>query len=187
MRHIKTLSTDEFLSLTTTIEKYANERDYLLLMLLITLGIRGGEVLLLKRSDLLNSQDNPHSIWITALKGSRSRYMPLPDDLWLKLKTYADNCATQVLFDISKSRLKQIWHEYSPQSCRGKSKQEARGIHSLRHNFAIDLYKRERNIRMVQTALGHQSIDNTLIYMTYVESGQELRKAMYGKRKVKGA
>lgn len=187
MRHIKTLTESELTELTSTITKYASERDYLILMLLLLLGIRGGEVLLLRKTDLINSEDNPQSIWVTALKGSRSRYMPLPEELWVKLKAYADKSSSDSLFPISKSRLKQIWREYSPQSCRGKSKREARGLHSLRHNFAISLYKRERNIRTVQIALGHESIDNTLIYMTYVESGKELRRAMYGEKAVKRA
>lgn len=41
--------------------------------------------------------------------------------------------------------------------------------HSLRHTFAIRLYKRTKDIRIVQWALGHSSINSTLIYVAIVD------------------
>ena len=37
-------------------------------------------------------------------------------------------------------------------------------VHSLRHTFAMNLYRRTRDLRLVQTALGHKRITTTEIY-----------------------
>jgi integrase/recombinase XerC len=49
-------------------------------------------------------------------------------------------------------------------------------FHSLRHTFAIELYQKTKDLRLVQVALGHRNITNTMIYADYVYSQQELRK-----------
>ncbi|MGI5876134.1 MAG: tyrosine-type recombinase/integrase, partial [Dethiobacteria bacterium] len=48
--------------------------------------------------------------------------------------------------------------------------------HTLRHTFAADLYRKTRNIRMVQEALGHADLSTTMIY-TYIID-EELEDAM---------
>jgi integrase/recombinase XerC len=49
-------------------------------------------------------------------------------------------------------------------------------LHGLRHTFAIRLYKKTKDIRLVQVALGHRNITNTMVYADYAYSQQELRK-----------
>jgi len=71
------------------------------------------------------------------------------------------------LFPISYHRLYQIWHQYRP---------VAKKFHSLRHTFAIRLYRKTKDLRLVQVALGHRNITNTMIYADYIYSQQELRK-----------
>ena len=75
--------------------------------------------------------------------------------------------ADDLLFPISYSRLIQIWEHYRPTH---------KKFHSLRHTFAIRLYKKTKDLRLVQVALGHRNITNTMIYADYVYSQQELRK-----------
>jgi integrase/recombinase XerD len=41
--------------------------------------------------------------------------------------------------------------------------------HSLRHTFAVDLYRETKDIRLVQKALGHADISTTTIYTYLVE------------------
>jgi site-specific recombinase XerC len=36
--------------------------------------------------------------------------------------------------------------------------------HSLRHTFATELYRRTRDVALVQAALGHASIASTMVY-----------------------
>jgi integrase len=72
-----------------------------------------------------------------------------------------------VLFPITYNRLRQIWDLYRPVQ---------KKFHSLRHTFAIQLYKKTKDIRLVQVALGHRNVMNTMIYADYVYSQTELRK-----------
>ena len=73
------------------------------------------------------------------------------------------------IFKITYIRFYQIWKDYRP--CN-------KGIHSLRHTFALNLYKKTKDIRIVQQALGHRSLNSTLIYQSYQYTISELRKAI---------
>lgn len=57
--------------------------------------------------------------------------------------------------------------------------------HSLRHTFAADLYRKTRNIRIVQEALGHADLSTTMIYANLIE--EELEGALKFFRKGKAA
>lgn len=48
--------------------------------------------------------------------------------------------------------------------------------HSLRHTFAADLYRKTRNIRIVQEALGHADLSTTMIYANMID--EELEKTL---------
>ena len=52
--------------------------------------------------------------------------------------------------------------------------------HTLRHTFATDLYRKTKNLRLVQKALGHASINTTTIYTHIID--EELEMAMKGLR-----
>jgi integrase/recombinase XerC len=64
-------------------------------------------------------------------------------------------------------RLYQIWQFYRP---------VPKKFHALRHTFAIELYQKTKDLRLVQVALGHRNITNTMIYADYIYSQQELKK-----------
>jgi site-specific recombinase XerD len=71
------------------------------------------------------------------------------------------------IFDISYKRLHQVWQEWKPVN---------KKLHSLRHTFAMNLYKKSKDLRLVQTAMGHRSINSTMIYQEYEYTTQEYRK-----------
>ncbi|WP_272482726.1 tyrosine-type recombinase/integrase [Salinibacter altiplanensis] len=48
--------------------------------------------------------------------------------------------------------------------------------YTLRHTFAIRLYRKTGNIRMVQKSLGHSDLSTTMIYTHVVD--EELEGAM---------
>ena len=48
--------------------------------------------------------------------------------------------------------------------------------HSLRHSFATDLYRKSKNLRITQKALGHASVATTEIYTHIVDD--EMEEAM---------
>lgn len=148
--------------LTSYIDK--NERDCLLLNLALKTGARAQEILNLKKSDM-----NPYdqSLFIRGIKGSNDREIPIKPDLYKRLEKYAQTVNSDSLFPISYNRFRQIWEFYRPVH---------KKLHALRHTFAIRLYQKTKDIRLVQVALGHRNITNTMVYADYVYSQQELRK-----------
>ena len=140
-------------------------RNCLALMLCLKTGARAQEILNLKKSHL-----NPHeqTVLIIGLKGSNDREIPLKPALFKILWRYASEVKDgERLFPITYNRLRQIWELYKP---------APKKLHSLRHTFAIQIYKKTRDIRLVQVALGHRNVMNTMIYADYVYSQNELRR-----------
>lgn len=139
-------------------------RDCLLLSLGLRTGARANELLQIQKTDL-----NPYdeSVFIRGIKGSNDREIPLHSDFYRRLRNFAEKQPNQLLFPISYHRLYQIWEFYRP---------IPKKFHSLRHTFAIELYQKTKDLRLVQVALGHRNITNTMIYADYVYSQQELRK-----------
>jgi integrase/recombinase XerC len=143
----------------------SDARDALAIFLALRTGGRASEVLALRKSDL-NAYDE--TIFIRGIKGSNDRELPLEARLFEQLARFADSLkAPELIFPIGYHRLRQIWDLYRP--C-------AKKFHSLRHTFAIRLYRKTKDLRLVQVALGHRNITNTMIYADYVYSQQELKK-----------
>lgn len=143
----------------------------ILLLLALHTGARAKELLNLTPSDI---DDHHETVYIRGLKGSNDREIPLPDWLFSHLKKYIAVKDAQVgfkkterIFPFTYNRLLQIWHLYRP---------VPKKFHALRHTFAIQLYKKTKDIRLLQVALGHRNITNTMIYADYVYSQQELRR-----------
>lgn len=164
----KYLLTDELNRLRQIIESFQDKdaRNVLILELALQTGARATELLNLKRSDLI---PNDETVFIHGIKGSNDREIPLPSRLFQRLQRFEASLTGPKLFDISYDRLYQVWGLYRP---------VPKKFHSLRHTFAIELYKRTRDIRLLQVALGHRNIANTMIYADYLYSKEELRKLL---------
>lgn len=139
-------------------------RNCLIMWLALRTGARAQEILNLEKSDL-NSYDE--TVFIRGIKNSNDREIPLPPDLFKLLVRYSDSISGNRLFPITYDRLYQIWEFYRP---------IPKKFHSLRHTFAIELYQKTKDLRLVQVALGHRNITNTMIYADYIYSQQELKK-----------
>lgn len=139
-------------------------RNCTLLWLLLHTGARAQEALNLRPEDLNNFD---RSVFIRGIKGSNDRELPLPSWLFDRLEREAGKAGVSPIFPITYNRLRQIWDLYRPVH---------KKLHGLRHTFAIRLYKKTKDLRLVQVALGHRNITNTMIYADYAYSQQELRK-----------
>lgn len=139
-------------------------RNCLLIGLALRTGARAQELLNLTMGDL-NTYDE--SVFIRGIKNSNDRELPLHADFFQRLHRFAGKQDGRHLFPISYNRLYQIWELYRP---------TPKKFHALRHTFAIELYQKTKDLRLVQVALGHRNITNTMIYADYVYSQQELRK-----------
>lgn len=129
-------------------------------------GCRSKEALNLEWKDLNYST---HSVMITGLKGSNSRELPLSRDLFSRLGKLP--MTNNKIFQVKERGMRYVWEKFSS---------SGKGIKSLRHTFGLTLFEKTKNIKMVQLALGHRSIINTLIYMDYYYSQTELRGAILG-------
>ncbi len=139
-------------------------RNCLLLLLGLHTGARAQEILNLTKDDL-NTYDR--SVFIRGVKGSNDREIPLHSWLFDALEKYTRGIQSPKIFPITYNRLRQIWDFYRPIN---------KKFHALRHTFAIRLYKKTKDLRLVQVALGHRNIMNTMIYADYMYSQEELRK-----------
>ena len=159
----KYLSDDEHIRLTRVLETFEC-RDTLLIELALNTGARASELLSIKQSEL---NDKDQTVMIRGAKGSNDREIPLRPDLYERVRLYCTNNPGQNVFDIKYRRLDQIWQFYRPNN---------KKFHSLRHTFAINLYKKSRDLKLVQVALGHRAISSTMVYADYVFKTEELRK-----------
>lgn len=162
----KYLLTPELDRLLSIIQTYQDQdvRNCLLILLGLKTGARAQELLNIQKIDI-NIYDE--TIFIRGIKGSNDREIPISNLIFLRLKRYMETVKGKLLFDISYDRLYQIWNHYRPVE---------KKFHCLRHTFAIQLYKKTKDIRLVQVALGHRNITNTMIYADYVYSQDELKR-----------
>lgn len=162
----KYLLEPEYEHLELLLKRYIlkDTRNCLLIYLAMHTGARATELLSIHKDDL-NVYDQ--SVFIHGIKGSNDREIPLPSWLFDTLENYSAKCPSDRIFDISYHRLRQIWDHYRPVK---------KKFHCLRHTFAIRLYKKIKDIRLLQIALGHRNITNTMIYADFVYSQNEMRK-----------
>ena len=147
----------------------ASVRDQALVGLLMSLGMRGAEVLAIPVKDVNITEG---VIYVPGKKRSNGRLCPIPSHLVAVVERHLlERKNTEMLFDLSASGLKLVWNRLRP--CK-------KGVHSLRHTFAIELYKKTRDIKLVQVCLGHKSILSTQVYADFVYSTEEIRKALIG-------
>lgn len=147
--------------------KHQPNRDKILLNLALRTGGRATELLNITKADL---DEHNQSVFIHGLKGSSDREIPLPPVIFKAVwKLAQDMSQDEKVFKIGYHRLREIWLFYRPVK---------KKFHSLRHTFAIRLYQKHKDIRLVQVALGHRNVMNTMIYAEYTYSQQELKKLL---------
>lgn len=163
----KYLNDSEVAALYATLDKFESRepRNVCLIRLALATGARASELLFLTAHDFDHANK---AIYIHGLKRSMDRWIPLDAGLFKLLTSLPLTDGRP--FAIGYNRLCEIWGEYRPSP-------ESR-FHSLRHRFALDLYKRSRDIHLVQRMLGHKNLQTTTIYMSFSYGIDEMRKAM---------
>lgn len=168
----KFLSEEEFQKFSQDLERWypSDPRNSLIFQLLLNTGARPSEILNLTHNDVIHDYKG---VFLTGLKGSNSRVIPLPEALWIKLLVYVDSAAAgqPLLFPIAYNTLGQIWRNWRPAK---------KTLRSTRHTFAVRMYKHTRDLRLVQKMLGHKWLSTTEIYLDFIYSQEEFRKAILG-------
>lgn len=136
-----------------------SKRDDVIIALALETGGRASEILNIRKQDLF---PNTNTVFIRAMKEGMDREIPIRPELFAAALLH-------IPFMISYRRLDQIWQRRRPPN---------KKFHSLRHTFAVNLYKRTRDIKLVQLALGHRSPTNTAIYTDFIYNTEEMRKIL---------
>ncbi len=141
-------------------------RNTTFIWMLLHTGARVSEVLAIRPKDLLPGPQ----VFIRGLKNSNDRELPLTGFLFDRMKFLARGLGEdEKVFPFEYSNAAVIWQHWRP----AKKK-----IHSLRHFRAMEIYRKSKDIRLVQRVLGHKSMMTTMIYTEYDYSAQELRRAL---------
>ncbi len=146
------------------LQNVPNLKHKVLLMIVYSAGLRIGEALNLKISDI-NSERM--QIRIEQAKGKKDRYTILAKSILpLLRKYYTKYKPTEYLFE------GQFGGKYSDSSARNVLKEAVKqsrlpitgGLHTLRHSFATHLLESGTDLRYIQGLLGHSSSKTTEIY-----------------------
>jgi len=139
------------------------------LRLLLELGMRGAELLQTQASDLDHASK---TLFIRAVKGSKDRRLPLtPESYALLCEITASSGPHDLIFPFTTRTLRRLWDKHRLN--------RTKGVHCLRHTFAVELYKRRKDLMLVKTALGHRSFKSTQVYADFVYGAEELSKMLH--------
>jgi len=143
---------------------------YLPVLVAMRTGARRSEVQLLKASSINWASK---TITIMPTKKSKSRELPLDEPTLEALKSYIQRAHLEsgdLLFDLNHSHFNRIWKEIKP--CK-------KSFHSLRHTFAINVFRKTKDIQKVMKALGHRSILSTMVYADYAYTTEEMKDIIF--------
>lgn len=154
-QEVKYLKHNQVLRLIDSIE---DPRDKLIVRTIYATGVRVSELCNMNIEDI---DFDEHTIRIKG-KGEKIRIVFVDDDTLGEILRFVGNRIVGPLFvgqqgkHISSRAIQHIFKHYAPS-----------GItpHKIRHSYASELYKRSKNLRVVQENLGHTSIKTTEIYL----------------------
>ena len=154
-QELKYLKHSQVIRLINTIE---NERDRLIVRLIYATGVRVSELCSINIEDI---DFEEHTIRVRG-KGDKIRTVFVDDETLEEIEHFIGNKIAGPLFPgqqgkhLSPRTVQHIFRQYAPP-----------GItpHKIRHSYASELYRRSKNLRVVQENLGHSSIKTTEIYL----------------------
>ncbi len=154
-QELKYLKHNQVIRLMNSIQ---NQRDKLIIRTIYATGIRVSELCGINTEDI---DFEEHTIRIKG-KGGKIRTVFMDSETLDEIDRFSAGKISGPLFEgqqgknISPRTVQHIFTKYAP-----------RGItpHKIRHSYASELYKRSKNLRVVQENLGHSSIQTTEIYL----------------------
>jgi site-specific recombinase XerD len=171
-RPMKSTKLPEILSkeeVTVLIKSINNLKHRAIISTTYALGLRIGESLSLKISDIDSDRNIVH---IKNAKGNKDRIIAFPDSLRTMLRTYFKEYRPKIyLFEginggkYSNSSIGQVLRR----TVKRTNIKKRITLHTLRHSFATHLLESGTDIRFIQEILGHNSPKTTMIY-THVSS-----------------
>lgn len=147
------------------LEAPTNLKHRTMLSLIYACGLRRGELLNLKPSDILSGRNLLH---VVQSKGKKDRVVPISDKVIEMLRNYYKTYRPKIWLFEGQEEGKQ----YSPRSLQLVLKQALKKaniqkpatLHWLRHSYATHLLDNGTDLRYIQELLGHNSSRTTEIY-----------------------
>lgn len=173
---IKYLSISQIKRMLQMIGSHSNtvERDKLIILLAFELGLRAGEVIDLRVSDV---RLDTGEVYCRRSKGSISNYIKLSDSTIRLLKEYLRSTNPKDnMFLSSKGKpftlqgLNYLFKRYSALSKIPKDKQH---FHTLKHSRGVYLAEEGFTIQEIKYLLGHKDIKSTMIYSSFSKAQKE--------------
>lgn len=162
------LTEDEMMNLLESIgcSTYILRRDRALFELMYSSGLRVGEVVNLRRSDI-NFDDS--TAFIRLGKFSKDRVVPICDTALYFLDKFCRKKRKDSFIFTSSNGTNRLGSEAVNKRLHKYLKlagidKEGVTCHSIRHSTASHLLDRGADLRYVQTLLGHESIETTVVY-----------------------
>ena len=148
--------------------KQNSNRNKLIIKVIIFTGIRVSEALNLKRKDITEDGD----LFIIRIRGKGNKYRivmikrHLIEDHLNAIAINYINKEGYLFINKKGTRLTQAYVSRIVEQILFKAgiRKEKNGAHMLRHTFATMLYKKQKDLVLVQEALGHASLNTSRIY-----------------------
>ncbi|WP_107930451.1 tyrosine-type recombinase/integrase [Campylobacter concisus] len=148
--------------------KQNSNRNKLIIKTIIFTGIRVSEALNLKRKDITEDGD----LFIIRIRGKGNKYRivmikrHLIEDHLNAIAINYINKEGYLFINKKGTRLTQAYVSRIVEQILFKAgiRKEKNGAHMLRHTFATMLYKKQKDLVLVQEALGHASLNTSRIY-----------------------
>jgi len=189
------IETEAALTLLRSINRqsWRDERNFIIISLLWSLGLRLNELVTLKVRDFEPNHDPNKKIGLLRIhgKGDKVRALFVVDKLYENLVNYLNHpespkgkaapmFATQKNQAISKDRVQSMIHE----STRKAGISVRITPHVLRHSFATEMYNQQVPLKAIQAILGHDNLAESSIYIHVSDKvkKQALRKITINRR-----
>jgi site-specific recombinase XerD len=155
----------------------ANPKHKCILMLIYSSGIRLGEAVNIRLTDL---QPGQNRLFIRAAKGKKDRCTILSEKVWTLLKDYLE--LYQPVEWLFEGQDGGPYSARSVQNVFARAREKSRinpyaTVHTLRHSFATHLLEKGVDLRYIQDFLGHESSKTTEIYTQITKNGLQKIKS----------
>jgi len=150
---------------------HVGRRDYAIVLLLYTYGVRGGQVRALRLEDI-NWEQN--QILFKALKHGKDSLLPLLPEVGESLLDYLQNsrpsCSYPHVFLTCRAPYHPLPNPNSLSAIVGRYIQTAgieipsKGAHTFRHCFATRMLYKGHSLKAIADVLGHRHLGTTFIY-----------------------
>jgi len=173
----KALERSEQNALLRAVERSAGARNIALVRIMLSCGLRVGEAVRLKTSDVTIGERRG-VITVRSGKGSKYREVPVPAETRRALKEHMTGVKEEWLFPgrsgghLTPRAAQMLVAGY------GYRARVDVSPHILRHTCATNLLRAGTDIRLVAAVLGHENINTTAVYT--VPGERDLAKALEG-------